>query len=114
MKKITIYFFLSIATFFWGYDSFAQNNKAACVQVEQRLKIIKDYVDGKNSDSSLRRAEAIAFFEKLTGIASNSDIIAENKLEPSIAEYHKWNNWYQENMSKLYWDKRKKQVRVKK
>lgn len=100
--------------FFCSYNSLAQDNKAVFVQVEKRLKTIKDYLGGKTNDSTLRRAEAIVFFEKLTSIFSNSDIVAENQLEPSLAEYQKWDNWYQENKSKLYWNKRKKQVRINK
>ena len=106
---------LLLPIIFFCYTScLAQDNKIACIQYEQRLNTIKDYLDGKTSDSTLRRAEAIVFLEKITGIFSNADIIDGSQLEPSFIEYGNWENWYQENKSKLYLDKRKRQVRIKK
>lgn len=95
------------------YNSRGQSNQHACMEVEKKLTTIKNFVEGKDIDSTLRRAEIVAFFEKLTGITSESDLVGELKLEPTVNDYNKWNEWYKQNKSKLYWNKRKKKVIIK-
>ncbi|WP_315824066.1 hypothetical protein [Paraflavitalea speifideaquila] len=91
----------------------SQNNQRACSEVENRLNIIQNFVEGKEIDSTLRRAEAVAFMEKLTKIESESPFIAESKSNPTKIDFDKWSNWYKQNKEKLYWDKRNKKVSVK-
>ena len=90
-----------------------QNRESVFIEVEKRLNMIKSFVDRKNSDSTLRRAEAVAFFEKLTKIESESPFIAEMKLNPTQMDYEKWSKWYLQNKSKIYWDKKYKKISVK-
>lgn len=71
-----------------------QDYAKAHQEVENRLKIIKGYIDNGDSDPSLRRVEAINFLENLTGIESESDGSDIGKMEPTESDYQKWNNWY--------------------
>ena len=112
MKRV-IYFLIIII--FNGTSAYSQSvkNERAIDEVEKRLKIIKDFVTDVDSDSSLRRVEAVYFMEKLTKLYSESDANDVGKLNPTERDYKKWNEWYEQNKSKLQWNKRKKKVVVK-
>ncbi len=99
--------------FFIGCKGIGQDKQRAYSEIEKRLNVIKNFVEGKEIDSTLSRAEAVAFMEKLTKIESESAFIAESKLNPTKADYDNWNNWYEKNKEKLYWDKRNKKVLIK-
>ncbi|GAA4436490.1 hypothetical protein GCM10023188_29610 [Pontibacter saemangeumensis] len=89
-----------------------QDYDKAYQEVENRLQIIKGYIDNGDSDPSLRRVEAIIFFENLTGIVSESDGNDIGKMEPTESDYQKWNKWYILNKSRIYWDSKTENVRL--
>jgi len=105
---------VSLCFLFIGCKDISQGKQYAYSETEKRLSIIKDFVDGKVLDSTLRRAEAVVFMEKLTKIESESPFIAEAKLNPTKGDYDKWSKWYEQNKPRLYWDKRNKKVSVNK
>lgn len=86
----------------------------ACKQVEQRLDVIKNFVDGKDADTTLKRVEAISFLELLTGIQSQADGTEIGKLNPTQIDYNKWSEWYKVSRDKLYWNSEKQKVFIKK
>ena len=102
-----------VCLFFIGCKGISQDRQYIYSEIEKDLSIIKNFVDGKDIDASLRRAEAVAFMEKLSKIESESPFTAEAKLDPTKPDYDKWNKWYVENKNKLYWDKRKKKISVR-
>ncbi len=104
---------ISLCFLFIGCKGISQDKQHAYSEVEKRLNIVKNFVEGKEVDSTLRRAEAVAFLEKLTKIESESPFIAESKLNPTKIDYDKWSSWYEQNKTKLYWDKRNKKVSIK-
>ncbi len=68
------------------------------------------FVTDVDSDSSLRRVEAVYFMEKLTRLYSESDANDIGKLNPAKKDYNKWNEWFKQNKSKLQWSKRRKRI----
>ena len=104
---------LSFLVLMAGCSNNPNRDTMACKQVEKRLEIIRDYVDGKNDDTTLKRVEAISFLEQLTGIQSQADGTEVGKLNPTQLDYNKWANWYEVNKDKLYWDSRKKKVTIR-
>jgi len=107
MKSKLLVFFCIL---FVGCKSTSQNKQQAYFESESRLNIIKSFVDDNNTDSTLTRAEAVAFLKKLTKIESESPFIAESKLNPTRNDYEKWWKWNEENKSKVFCDERSKRI----
>jgi hypothetical protein len=112
MKRL---FYFLISVLFVSTDVHGQHseNAKAIEEVEKRLKIIKSFAI-ENVDSSLNTGEAVAFMERLTKLYSESGGGPWGKTDPTKKDYNIWNEWYQQNRLKLYWDERKKKVFVKK
>lgn len=103
MKKISIIFWLTFLTASLFGQSDSSKTKAQKA-VEQNLTIIYSYVQNINSDSRLRRVHAIFFLERITKIESESDGTYFGKLDPTEADYIKWESWYDRNKQKIYWN----------
>lgn len=103
-----------VFVFLLGCGSNNKLDKTACEVFENRLLVVKNFVDGRDADSSLRRTEAIDFLENLTGIESESDRGYVGKLNPTSNDYREWLGWYKANQKKIYWNTEKQKVFVKK
>lgn len=104
-------FFLFANSFYCNVDT---SNKMACSIVERHLKVIKNYLDKRDIDSSGQRMNSISFLEELTNIQSESDGTFIGKLSPTKNDYNNWNSWYRENKSFLLFDDKNKRVYLKK
>lgn len=84
-------------------------NKAYSI-IEYHLQVIKNYVEGKDPDPSLKRSGSIWFFEKLTGIDSDAPGGWNGKVFATVNDYNRWYKWYLINKENIYWDEAKKTV----
>ena len=93
----------------------AQNSDSARKWFIYQLNIIRNFVEGKTTDSLLRRAVAIELIEELTKIESESDYYGglDKKINPTRNDYLKWKEWYERNKLKLIWDKKNKTIACK-
>ena len=93
-------------------NAFSQTNKIACDTVLYHMSVIKNYVEEKNADVSLRRVESIAFLENLTqidGSGSGTDI---GKIEVKTEDYKKWEIWFEKNKKYLFYNTTTKKVEL--
>ena len=88
-------------------------NQKACDIYNLNLKTIKDRVDKKPGQNVVPANDSILFFERITGIVSESDGNFEGRYNPTLNDYIRWVDWFKMNHKRLYWDKKEKQVRVK-
>ena len=112
----------SINLMSWIFLLFAQtvscqiyndSNKIACLRLEKQLLEIKEYVE--DIDIQMNGvANAVDFFEDLTGIESESGGTYLGKLNPSKKDFLAWNNWYDINREKLWIDSKSGKVIVSK
>lgn len=88
-------------------------DKKACEMYNFNLKTIKESIDKKQNQNLMQVNSAILFFEKITGIVSESNGSYLGRFEPTQHDYDQWLNWFKINYSKLYWDNKEKKVKVK-
>ena len=90
------------------------SNDSAKIIFEKKINIIKEYINGGDPDTTLKRVGVIQFLEEVTGIQSESDSYGQiGKLDPTINDYKKWNDWYLNNKEKIFWDKNENRIIVK-
>ncbi len=59
-------------------------------------------------------SSALSFFERLTGIQSDTmTTVGRLPVESLHGTLIQWNAWYKENSHLLYWDKKADQVRIR-
>jgi hypothetical protein len=66
---------------------------------------IESVIDGRGEIDQERLAQAIEFFERLTGIESNTGTTFGRLPTPQLPEtLQRWNRWYEENRDSLLVD----------
>ena len=100
---------------FWGCqpERLHKKNSIAKEKVEYYLNIIKNYTNDINSDSCLKRIEAVSFLYKLSGIPSESSISDLGVLSPTVNDYQRWQNWYIQNKRNIYWNRKTQKVELR-
>ena len=75
-------------------------DKKACIEVEQHLEIISDFIfySKENVESVVTSAK---FMEKISGHASEADVQFDGQDPPTMNDYYTWTAWYTENYSNL-------------
>ena len=96
----------------FNVSNFSQpvDTNKAWIIIERQMKIIENYVYGKDIDSTVRRAGSISFLEQLSGIQSEDPGSYNGKMFPTIKDYKKWYSWYQSNKEFISWDEKSKMV----
>lgn len=102
MKKIILLLFINLII----NSCKAQcNNELAINQFEKDLQIVTSSIQNPNSNLK-ELPSVIQRIEKVTSIESESDGNYLGKFNPTTADTVKWKNWFENNKSKLCWNKK--------
>lgn len=100
---------------FMSIQSYSQTIDSAAVKiVEANLKIVNDYLKDFNSDPTHKRAGAISFLTRLTGVPSKSDGSFIGQLSPTQEDYIQWKKWLSFYKQHIKWDREKNVIIVNK
>ena len=82
---------------------------------KSHLKIIENFLSLKNGESmtSDKFMPSVLFLEDLTGIKCDMQQGFVMVKEPSQKNLNDWKSWYAENKNRLYWNKTKEKVKIK-
>jgi hypothetical protein len=106
--------FILICLIFFSTASIGQDISKGFDKVDSvftnHFTVLDSYLKDVNSDPSMRRMEAIHFFETLSGIKSKSDGNYFGKMSCSKKELKAWREWYSKNRTQLAWDEANRRV----
>ncbi|MFL9836902.1 hypothetical protein ABS768_05285 [Flavobacterium sp. ST-75] len=92
--------------------SSVKSRNEAQKEFEAKLASLNSFLNGQ-PDTSLRIIGTISFFEKVTGIMSESDGSDIGKFNPTKQDYLNWQQWYKVNKTKLYIDTHTGKIELK-
>ncbi|KGO81498.1 hypothetical protein Q763_07575 [Flavobacterium beibuense F44-8] len=92
--------------------STVKSRNEAQKEFEAKLASLNSFLNGE-PDTSLRIIGTISFFEKVTGIMSESDGSDIGKFNPTKQDYLNWQQWYEVNKTKIYLDSDTGKIAVK-
>ena len=109
MKK-TSYIFL-IYSFSLFNSLFAQNNQNEQDIFKKNIAVFEKLANGE--DTNLNSIyEAREFLIRITGISYEMEKSFDMPILPPQQTLNEWKTWFEKNKERLYWHKRKKEVRV--
>ncbi|MFI5159627.1 MAG: hypothetical protein ACHQHN_00050 [Sphingobacteriales bacterium] len=85
----------------------------ACKVVDSELTIIEKFVDHRISPPTTC-AETVYSLTLITGIESDQPGDDLGQPSPTLNDYKRWSNWYEDNKDKLFWDMKTQKVLVRK
>lgn len=110
MNKIS-YIFLLCASLYFNC-SFTQNNQNAQNIFKENLAVFEKIANGE--DVNLNSIyEAREFLIGITGISYEMEKSFDMPILPPQQTLNEWKTWFEKNKERLYWHKRKKEVRIK-
>ncbi|MDR0206140.1 MAG: hypothetical protein LBI45_02650 [Bacteroidales bacterium] len=101
------------------FDTISECNNEIAVKIfGERLDIIKTYIAKRDNDEPnyalYKMLYSLYNFELLTGIESESDGNYIGKLNPTLNDIEKWENWFQEHKDRICWYEQKNILFLKK
>ena len=108
--KIT-YWILLLCTSFFFNNSLAQDNKNAEEIFKENIAVFEKLSNGV--DANLNSIyEAREFLIRITGISYEMEKSFDMPILPPQQTLNEWKAWFEKNKNRLYWHKRKKEVRI--
>lgn len=106
MKNIL---FLILCMAFMHTGKTQQVDSVVARVTEANLKVVSDYIDGK--EKTLQKiSAAVTFFTDLTGIQSEAHGTYYGQFRPTANDLVAWSRWYDVNKEFLVWDRELRSV----